>query len=101
MRFLIHIFLSVVLLFGVLTITQAQHFDFSDDPEKFHLEVFEGLQRIEVEAVRKIASDFRDNWPRMTAEQKQMIIKNAQIMRKRRLQHGLFSPIILAISPML
>ncbi|MEQ9301646.1 MAG: hypothetical protein RIF33_23910 [Cyclobacteriaceae bacterium] len=63
----------------------AQHFSFSQDPEKFHTEVAEGLRKVGDEAVDKIASDLTSNWSRFTPEQKTMTMEIAQKMRKMRL----------------
>lgn len=64
----------------------CQHFSFSDDHAKFHLDVAKGLRSVEIEAVSKIAGDFEKHWPRFTTEQKNLIIEIAKIMRTRRMK---------------
>ncbi|MEQ6121314.1 hypothetical protein [Reichenbachiella sp. MALMAid0571] len=67
--------------------TNAQYFNFSEEPDVFVNDVVAGISRIDTESAQKVAYDFRNIWTsKISNEQKKIIISTAKKMQAERLQ---------------
>ncbi len=67
--------------------SQAQYFEFSEEPDRFVNDVVAGISAVGTESANKVAYDFRGSWSsKFTNEQKIQIIDITKKLRKRRLR---------------
>ena len=77
----------VALLLLLPFVGTAQYFNFSEEPDEFVNDITAGISAIDNESAQKVAYDFRNSWSSgFSAEQKEIIIRTAVKMRKKRLQ---------------